>query len=211
MSAVYLRLRKSLADLENEARRELTAAAAEGRFDDLMLLTPIAKELADLATRWSNEDLTTGTDDGLVSRRDASAKATGAATLPDGRRSRSRPKKASYPQFLRERNELVKLGWSRRDKEPYEHRVPSTAVDTVVSAVGAAGNAGHRFTVDDIIKSIKEATGSEQIPSYRVYAVVSWLKWAGMVLQHGRQGYTVVRPKTFSSSVETAWQALPQR
>ncbi len=63
----------------------------------------------------------------------------------------------------------------------------------------------------EILKALAIAKNAEQVPSYQTYAVVSWLKWAGMVLQHGRQGYTVVRPQTFATAIEAAWQSLPQR
>ena len=120
-------------------------------------------------------------------------------------------RKTDYPQFLRQKLDLVKLGWSSREQGPYEHRVPKAGVDAVASAVASKGKSGHRFTMDEIFKAVASAKSAEQVPSYQTYAVVSWLKWAGMVLQHGRQGYTVVRPQTFASSIETAWQSLPQR
>lgn len=207
-------IQQQIVELDAEARRQLAAAAAEGRFDDLVQLTPIAKEIAALATRWLTEIENEPTENDLVPARKVRSDDSAEPAEPkvsDAHGTRSRPKKSDYPSFLREKDELVKLGWSPREKGPYEHRVPKVGTTVVVSAVAKTGKAGHRFTMDEIVKEIAATNGSEPVPSYQVYAVVSWLKWAGMVLQHGRQGYTIVRPQTFASAVEAAWQSLPQR
>ena len=204
------RLRKLIADLDGAARSEIALAAGEGRFDELPQLTPMAKEIAGLAARWTSEAPPTPEEPVRIEATEAPAVP---AALPGeaAPRASAKLKKTDYPQFLREKRDLVKLGWSPREKGPYEHRVPKAGVDAVASAVAAKGKAGHRFTMDEILKALATGKSDEQVPSYQTYAVVSWLKWAGMVLQHGRQGYTVVRPQTFASSIETAWQSLPQR
>jgi hypothetical protein len=43
-----------------------------------------------------------------------------------------------------------------------------------------------------------------------VYAVVSWLRWAGLITQHGRAGYSVPSPARFQSSLEAAWNQLKE-
>lgn len=134
-----------------------------------------------------------------------------AQAIPTRSKKTERAKQADFPQFLREKQDLVKLGWSPRQNGPYEHRVPKTVVDQVAAAVAARGTSGHRFAMDEIIKALGGSKSAAPIPSYQAYAAISWLKWAGMVIQHGRQGYTVIRPQTFASAIDTAWQSLPQR
>jgi hypothetical protein len=205
-----LRLRKLIADVDGAARREIALAAREGRFDELLQLTPIAKEIAALAMRWPCD--ATPAQMALVQPEATTEPIASAVPLdnvtakPSGKFKRS-----DYPKYLREKNDLVKLGWSPREKGPYEHRVPKTGVDAVASAVASRGKSGHRFTMEEILNALTSAKSGEQVLSYQTYAVVSWLKWAGMVLQHGRRGYTIVRPQTFATSTETAWQSLPQR
>lgn len=203
------RIKQLIADLDGAARHEIAAAASEGRFDELPSLARLAQEIAALAARWwsgvENEQPATAVADGPTSPpliKEA---------VPSAPKTGRRVSKTDYPQFLREKQDLVKLGWSHRKKGPYEHRVRKTAVDAIATAVTARGNAGHRFTMNEILKSIDGANGAGAIPIYQTYAVVSWLKWAGMVLQHGRQGYTIIRPQTIASSIETAWQSLPER
>ncbi len=203
------RLKQLIADLDEAARHEIASAASEGRFDELPSLAPLAKEIAALATRWglgpSNERPVTPIEEESV------APSFKVETSPKSPKAADRLKKTDYPRFLREKQDLVKLGWSPRKKGPYEHRVPKTNVDAVVAAVASRGKSGHRFAIEEIPKALTGTKGAEPVPSYQIYAVVSWLKWAGMVIQHGRQGYTVVRPQTFESSNESAWQSLPQR
>ncbi|MBN8596515.1 MAG: hypothetical protein J0L78_02450 [Planctomycetes bacterium] len=204
------RLRLMIADLDGAARREIAEAASEGRFDELEVLAPLAKEIAALAARWGAVLPTGPTESSSIGA--AATPHVDVDTIPERpHKSAGRTKKTEYPQFLREKQDLVKLGWSPREKGPYEHRVPKAGVDAVVAAVASRGKSGHRFAMEEIPKALAGTKGAEPIPSYQIYAVVSWLKWAGMVIQHGRQGYTVVRPQTFASSIETAWQSLPQR
>ncbi len=199
-----------IADLDGAARNEIALAAGEGRFDDLPQLTPMAKEIAALAARWPCD---ASLAPKVLAQLEATTETSAPAALCDETKphSSTRLKKSDYPKFLREKHELVKLGWSPREEGPYEHRVPKAGVDAVTSEVASKGKAGHRFTMDEILKALAIAKNAEQVPSYQTYAVVSWLKWAGMVLQHGRQGYTVVRPQTFATAIEAAWQSLPQR
>lgn len=207
-------LRKRIADLDDLARRELAAAASEGRFDDLDRLIPIAKDVAALAARWCSGSESIATENVPATPHEVVLESQGPPkeATPEVRPVLLKhPKSVDYPQFLREKNDLVKLGWSPREKGPYEHRVAKDGVEAVASAVVAMGKAGHRFAMDDLLRAISDSKTSDQIPSYKIYAALSWLKWAGLVLQHGRQGYTVVRPQTFVTSMETAWLSLPQR
>ena len=207
MDALF-RLQRRIADLDIEARKELAAAVAAGRFDDLSVLMPPAKEIAALAERWCANLRSEGVVSDLsIHQQEESAP----AAIEKERKSSSSSTKPRYPTFLRQKNELVKLGWSEREKRPYEHRVSKKGVDAVLLAIANMGRAGYRFTMEEIIRVLKNAKGEGKLPSYQIYVVVSWLKWAGMVLQHGRQGYTVIRPQTFAKTIEIAWKELPQR
>jgi hypothetical protein len=193
-------LKKLLKKLEAEAKHVLAAAATDGRFDEVIDLAQLAKEISDLASRWNCSEAPSVDD---------------RPCRPTSERPResqlTQPKKGAYPKFIREKDELVKIGWSAKERKTYEHRASKSIVNAVARAVSAKGKSGHRFSIDDVMKSISHGNESELIPSYQVYAAMLWLKWSGMLLQHGRQGYTVVRPQTFDSSLETAWKSLPQR
>jgi hypothetical protein len=209
MKARLKQLVSALAQLDADARKLVAAAAAEGNFEDVVELAPLAKDIATLAVQWSGDFPPTKATP--IGNNDSGDDGTNGGPQP-GRTSRIRPqKKNEYPQFVRERDELVKLGWSARDKKIYEHRVPRSAIDIVTRTVANKGKTGQRFSMDELLRAIAVKSGDDNIPSYQAYATVSWLKRNGMLLQHGRQGYTVVRPQTFNDSVQTAWQALKRR
>lgn len=196
--------------LNAAVRSELTAAADACRFDDLAELATLAKEITALTSRWPCH-LELGAIKSKSGSPQATCTAAEALKPPSSSVSQSKLMTNTFPHFLREKDDLVKLGWSRKEKGPYEHRTPKSSVDSVVSAVLLNGKTGHRFTIDEIKSALPHPETSGKIPIYQIYAVVSWLKWAGLVLQHGRQGYTAVRPQTFISSFEIAWQSLSER
>jgi len=208
------RILSLLAELDRAARQSVASAATEGRFGDLEHLAPIAKDVAVLAGKWRADAETKATSTpspdsgGRVTRRQARESRELTRT---GAEQRAKPKKSDFPSFLRERQELVKLGWSPREKGPYEHRVERAYVDRVTQEVASKGCTGKRFAMEEILNSLSGPRVANPIPSYQIYAVMAWLKWSGMIIQHGRQGYNVVRPKTFAASVETSWQSLRQR
>lgn len=205
-----LRLRQAIADLNREARRELADAASDGRFDELVDLTPMTKEISSLAARWAPQPQPASINQPSQVQR-PQANGDPATSKEIGNAGLDKLTRADYPRFLREKHEMVKLGWSAREDGSYEHRVPKGCVDAVCATVAATGKGGTRFAIGDILEAVTRPGSEDRVPSYQAYAVVSWLKWAGMVLQHGRKGYTVIRPQTFKASVEAAWRALPQR
>jgi len=47
-------------------------------------------------------------------------------------------------------------------------------------------------------------------PGYQFYVCLAWLRSVGLVVQHGRQGYTVPEPSKLKASVGAAWSALKE-
>lgn len=120
---------------------------------------------------------------------------------------RERGKSASddYPRFERQRDRLIKIGWSKKDGSEYEHRAPLGAVHAVASAVVEIGKRKKCFEVDDALP-IKGADGSE-IPSYQTYLVLAWLRESGVVERQGKDGYRLVNVHEF----DDLWSQTPER
>lgn len=135
--------------------------------------------------------------------------ATDRVTEPVAIPPRPRPKrKKEYPQFVRESGELVKIGWSKKNREEYEHRAKPSVREAVVGRIGELGPEG-LFQVDDI-DPVADSSGSE-VPSYQIYVCLAWLRWTGLVIKHGRQGYSVAEPRRFPKAAAEAWDAVPRR
>jgi len=124
------------------------------------------------------------------------------------RKAKARTKASPYPKFLREGNALLKLGWSRKGKTEYEHRAPRVAVMTVAERVAEVASRQDRFTVEDL-GDVRVAPGDQPISGCQVYLCVAWFRRAGLVVQHGRRGYSLpVAPAEFPAKVKAAWGEL---
>lgn len=117
-----------------------------------------------------------------------------------------RTKPSDYPRFRREGETLVKIGWSKSDGSTYEHRSPLAVLHRLVARVGEVGRGGRRFTSDELLP-LPDGRGGEW-PSYQVYLCLAWLVSAGLLVRHGRQGYTLNTP-TLAAAVEERWRELP--
>jgi hypothetical protein len=145
-------------------------------------------------------------------RKETSAPAPGpddAGSAPTAPAPPANTAKAGYPLFLRERDTLVKIGWSKTDGATYEHRSPRAVLDLLAAAVRKHSTTGRKFTTDDLMP-LRDANGHEQ-PSYQAYLCLAWLVLIGALVRHGRSGYTVRTPAMFDKVVDEAWGQLPQR
>ncbi len=56
------------------------------------------------------------------------------------------------------------------------------------------------------------AEGEGPISSCQVYLCIAWFRRAGLVVQHGRRGYTLpIAPAKFPAKVKSAWRELGER
>jgi hypothetical protein len=84
---------------EGEIRELLLRAASEGDYEHVAVLAEWAQRLRQLTEQAGTAKGTTGALSGI-----------------NGHADKSKAKKADYPRFHRERNELVKIGWSKKQK-----------------------------------------------------------------------------------------------
>jgi hypothetical protein len=113
-----------------------------------------------------------------------------------------------YPKFFRRGKELVKVGWSKTDRDEYIHRSPRRVVDALVGAIKQLGTRGKLFTSEDFLP-LKDPDDGSDFPPYQGYLAMVWLKQLGLVEQHGRRGgYSLVRDRSIDSTITTAWEEL---
>jgi len=181
---------KLIRQCETELRSLLAAAADAGDYEKVLKLTSWAQQLAALVA---------SADGSTMLRKPA-------ITTPVSSAKRA-AKGKDYPRFGRRGESLVKVGWSKREKNEYEHKAPKRAVDLLVSALVRTGINGRIFQANDILPLADPDEGTE-IPVYQVYLSLAWLRGLGLVDQHGRQGYSVTKPKELMATVEGAWHSL---
>ena len=147
---------------------------------------------------------------GVVAMNAEELPANGPAQLPKPKH-REPPKReaAGYPQFVRDRDRLVKLGWSKKDRAVYEHRAPLLAVQAVFAGLLGATKKQGVFRPEDLIPT-KLSDGTD-VPSYQVYLVLAWLRSLDVVQRQGNDGYKVLRKQLPSVDMKKYWEMTQER
>ena len=115
-----------------------------------------------------------------------------------------------YPRFSRSKDQLVKVGWSKKTKEEYHHYAPRRVVDALVKAVGLACAGGKVLASSDLFPLRDESVGNN-FPDYQVYLALAWLRQLGLVEAHGRRGgYTLAPAAQPDTTVTNAWNELEE-
>jgi hypothetical protein len=190
---------RALATLASEA-------TGESKYDVAAQLIDLAKELNTLSSRarrlLDHNGAGTASRDGrhAVKRRPQ-------VVVQD---PLGRPRKGSYPRFVRDGESLVKIGWSRTEKAEYEHKCPKRVLPLLASAIGGAGSNNKRFTVERILPLV-DPVEDREVPIYQVYLGLAWFRELGLIAQHGRQGYTVIADAPIDALLELHWGQLPSR
>jgi len=123
---------------------------------------------------------------------------------------RLRLRAGEYPRFFRNKDDLVKIGWSKTAKEEYHHYAPRRVVDALVEAVKLASAGGKVFTSNDLFPLRDESVGNN-FPDYQVYLALAWLRQLGLIESKGRRGaYTLQSDEPIESAVADAWRELEQ-
>lgn len=191
-----------LADSEKALRDLMQRELKAQRYAELGELAGIADGLARLARS------------GTVStpRQPSLAKPPEAAIARPARKAipkRKSSAKGEYPRFERDDDKLVKIGWSKKAREEYEHRAPRTAVLAFAEHVGSTTAAGKTFVIDDLLP-VHDPTG-EVLPSYQVYLALAWLRQARAVEKKGRDGYVRVADPLDGSVFDALWDQVHER
>jgi len=197
------RTRAILAEAEKALAALASEAAKETKYEAASCLIDSARDVSNLAVRTLHR----------LGHASENAQANGvaptaAASLPApvGRRSR----KKVYPRFLRQGDELIKIGWSPSEKAEYEHKSPKKVVLLLAAAIAKAGANGKRFTMDRVMP-LQDSTDGKRMPDYQVYVCLAWFRQLGFVKQHGRQGYSLTSKGPLEPMIEPRWAELEVR
>jgi hypothetical protein len=115
-----------------------------------------------------------------------------------------------YPRFEREGDKLVKIGWSKKSREEYEHRAPRDAVVAFAQHLGESVSDGQVFAVEDLMP-VRAVNGDDEIPAYQVYLTLKWLQDIGAVEKQGRDGYVLRNRALSEGGLDEYWGGLPER
>lgn len=107
--------------------------------------------------------------------------------------------------FYRDNGSLVKIGWSKSQRNEYEHRAPKVAAVTLVDAL-SQGKAGAPLTMESLLP-LKDEHGND-LPSYQAYLALAWLREADAVRRHGQEGYSLEPAYSDTSKLDELWGKL---
>ncbi len=112
-------------------------------------------------------------------------------------------RKSNYPKFEFRGGQLYRIGWSKKEKKEYSHKVSREVYDRVVKGMQSTATSGTSpLMIDALLEGMRKTT-NEGVSSYQVYVVVGFLKARGIIQQEGRQGYRF--PEDLVSQASEAW------
>jgi hypothetical protein len=127
---------------------------------------------------------------------------------PSGGRQKARGN-AAYPRFERDGDKLVKIGWSKKHKDEYEHRAAREVVIAVARHVASRVKPGQVFEVENLLP-MPDSAGAE-IPAYQVYLTLGWLRDAGALEKKGRDGQVLRDGSIATGGLDKLWEKVPVR
>jgi len=215
-----------LRECETRLRDLVAVDAAAGEYEAVLRLTGWAKSIAAMASGTCGASPDTpavecvataaqvGNPDtgiGKASGRGALGVSRTAAARHSRKAARKRKSlRSAYPKFSRLKDELVKVGWSKRERKEYQHKAPRRVVDCLVDRLLAVGGNGAMFTTEDLLP-LRDAADGTDVPSYQLYVCLAWLRHEKLVHQEGRQGYRLVDPSSLREAVAESWERLISR
>lgn len=196
--------RTLLRQTESSLRQLIEVALKEQRYGDVAEMAGLADGLSRLL------DSTTAIPGGdarptpvPVALR---SQGEGVATKRPKKTRRSSSKRTEYPRFARDGDRLVKIGWSKKNKSEYEHRVPRSAVDAFMGKLTSAVKSGQVFEVDSLLPVTDQ--NDEEVPAYQIYVTLAWLRDIGVISKKGRDGYVIDDSEATKRGAEAQWQEL---
>lgn len=194
-----------LADAEKSLRDLMQRELKAQRYGELAELAAIADALARLSRGGLTGEATNALNTAPQARRLPAAPSTTARALAKGKSiARNKPAKRDYPRFERDGDKLIKVGWSKKSREEYEHRAPRAAVLAFAEHVGANTVKGKTFVIEELLP-VHDAAG-EELPGYQVYLALAWLRQVGVVEKKGRDGYLRVVDPLDGSLFDILWE-----
>jgi hypothetical protein len=207
---------------EGELQQLLLRTAKEGDYEAARLLAEWAKQLKQMVQDNGSADQRRSR---IESANEQGQSYVGpeafAQTLPNptrtnktlarrsGRAKKTKTAKREYPKFLRDGEEILKIGWSKREKKVYRHKAPQRIVLLVSQALQQAGQHGDRFVMEQVLP-IRDPENDADVPSYQAYLSLAWLRKENLIVQHGRQGYSLRPNFNLTNAVKECWKLLPK-
>lgn len=181
------------------------AALADGDFDAVIYVTTVLKRLSHLQLASATDSEATSALRSEAHFRevdDSSPSISGHHSAKGKTRT-----KIAYPRFRREGSYLVKVGWSKKTRQEYEHRATFEVVLAVAASLDEKTTAGRTASADEVAPSVADGRGDE-VPSYQLYLAIAWLRSERLLNRIGRKGYTSAAPGELAARARELWDEM---
>jgi hypothetical protein len=186
-----------LQETEAKLRGLVSDAATSGDYASVVQIASWARTLSELMGRKSPERIRSG----VPASQRSGAKGPKQISL-------SKRGQRSYPLFFRHDDQVVRIAWSKSEKKEYRHKAAYSILKVLAKSMAEKGSDGHVFATEQFLP-VRDAQNGE-VPNYQAYVGISLFKQAGLIDQHGRQGYSIPRLADFKDAVEAVWKKLPE-
>ncbi len=122
--------------------------------------------------------------------------------------SRGSKSAKEYPEFVRDGDRLVKIGWSKKKRQEYEHRAPKTAVCAFAQALSKRTKVDGPFDMDQLLP-IADIEANRPIPDYQAYITLAWMCTTGAIVKKGRDRYVLMQDLATDDALDALWERLP--
>ena len=121
------------------------------------------------------------------------------------RRKRTGGNSGEYPKFFTRNGTLCKVGWSKKAKKEYLHKVPKDAFDRTVTAITSLSESSKNpFTAEQVVERTEQ--GGCEVPAYQVYVILALLREKKALHREGREGY--IAGGDLGTAAAAAWTSL---
>lgn len=184
---------------EEELREAIAEAARSGDYRAVEVGRNVAVNIKELCERISGN--------GQITTKYASiTKGTEAKSQKKRKKVTRRSKPAGLPRFEVRNGSLYKIGWSKKQRSEYSHKVPRSAYDAIANSMTKLANEGAGpFTAEVVIEKLNVST-EDMIPAYQVYVVLAALRSLDAISQVGREGYDI--PMDISEMAKDLWEKM---
>ncbi len=184
----------TLKTAELALRNIISDAIKAGSYEDVPPLTDIARRVAQIAASIQ-------TDEVVLDKPGPTYPISNRAALKS-------TTKATYPMFVVDGSRLIKIGWSKKERAPYEHKVSKEDVQHICLAISDQASSG-AFRMEDVLPIESPEGGS--LPSYQAYLTVAWLRARGLLNKSGNEGYRWISEPMTPDTFESAWRATTSK
>lgn len=196
---LLLEARSALLAAEQRLRSLMGAAVQNGRYLEVARLADMAQALEQISKL---ADIAPGRNVSTQVKSDVPARRTSKSEAP-----KTKPHE-EFPKFARDGDQLIKIGWSKRNKSEYEHKVLRTAALSVYLQLGERTDSGG-FKMEELLP-IKMTDGSD-VPSYQSYLVLAWLRHFQLVEKLGKNSYQWMIEGIDDASFQKVWESTPRK